>query len=158
MSSVIEYHTKSYTAGAALGAYVRVKKSGSTVVAAGAGEAGIGVTIHNVANGEPVTVRLFNGFGTAFMKASAPIVQNAPVYGTANGKVDDAGTGPFLGFAEEAATADNDVIEVLLRGEVALPMIAHADQAAATDAGTTQALANALRSALISFGLIKGSA
>lgn len=158
MSQIIEFHTKSYTAGEALGAYVRVKKSGSTVILAGAGENAIGVTTHNVANGDPVTIRLLNGYGTAFMKVSAPVAQNAAVYGTASGKIDDAGTGPILGYAEEAGTADNDIIEVLLRGSVGPAMVAHADQAVATDAATTMALANSLRSALVAHGVIKGAA
>lgn len=167
---------KTYTAGEAIGAYVRVKKSSGNVVAAGAGEVGIGVTAANVENGGLVPVMLWNGYGTAFMKAGGAITLNAAVYPIANGKIDDAQStqGAPLGYAEEAATADGDVIEVLLRGYQAGEPIAHADQAAVVTTGasnstpygfTTAAqanaivsLVNAMRSALIAHGLIKGAA
>lgn len=160
MSSIIEYHVKSYVAAEAIGAHIRVKKSGilDTIVIAGAGEASIGVTIANVASGDPVTVRLFNSFGSAFLKASAAIAKNALVYPTAAGKIDDAGTGAPLGYAEDAATADNDVIEVLLLGQIPVATAASAAQAIPTDLATSIAWITNVRLALIADGTIKGAA
>jgi hypothetical protein len=160
MSSIIQFPVKSYTAGEAIGAYVRVKKSAGTVVIAGAGEVGIGVTEANVENGGLVPVALWNGFGTVFMKAGAAISINAPVYPIAAGKIDDAQAtqGAPIGYAEEAATADGDVIEVLLRGVVSGQPTASADQAVPTDLATVIAWITNVRLALIANGTIKGAA
>lgn len=159
MSSIIESQVKAYTATAvALAPYVRVKKNAGLVEVAGAGEVAIGVTLANCAASGVVPVRLFNGNGTAFMTASAGITANAAVYGTAAGKIDDAGTGTPIGYAEEAATADGDVIEVLLRGEVPLATAASAAQAVPTDLATAIAWITNVRLALIADGTIKGSA
>jgi hypothetical protein len=157
MSAVIEFHIKSYVSTAAIGAYVLVKKDGDNVVAAGAGEAPIGVTMTNAAAGTHVPVRLLNGYGTAFMKAGAPISKNAAVRGIAGGQVDDSTNGVVVGFAEEAATATGDIIEVALRGVLPTNQLAGTDQAIATDLASVVALANSMRTALISNGLIKGS-
>lgn len=174
MSSHVDYQVKAYTAGAALEPYIRVKKSGATVVAAGAGEAAIGATVARAASGDKVPVRLFNAFGTALLTASGAITANAAVYGTASGKIDDTGTGAIIGYAEEAAAADGDVIEVLIRGSVVPDMVASADQAAVVTTGATNSspygfatagqanaivtLVNALRAAAVARGDIKGSA
>jgi hypothetical protein len=178
MAAVIENIIKSYLTTEAVTAYVRVKKSSTGVAIAGAGEVGIGVTLSNAANGDPVAVRLFNGYGTCFMKAGAAITANTLVYGIAAGKIDDAvastNAGAPLGYAETAATADGDIIEVLLTGRVAPEVRAGAAQAAVvTTASTTttpygyatQAQADALvtivnevRTTLINAGLWKGAA
>lgn len=158
MATALEFHIKSYVSTAAIGAYELVKKSGDEVVVAGAGDAPIGVTMANAAAGTVVPVRLLNGYGTAFMKAGAAITQNAAVRGIAGGKVDDSATGVVVGTAEEAATADGDIIEVALQGSLPQAMTASADQAAAADLATAIALVNQLRTAAITAGWIKGAA
>lgn len=142
MSSFNDHQVKSYIAGETLAAYIRVKKSGSGVVAAGAGEAAIGVTIIPATSGDAVSVRLFNAFGTVLMTASAAITANAAVYGTASGKIDDTGSGPVVGYAEEAATANGDVIEVLIRGVISADSLAGASQAAVVASSTNGAIAS----------------
>lgn len=117
MSQQVENATIALVAGAALEAYRRVKLDGTgQAVYAGAGEPAIGLTAAKAASGAKVGVRLLNGAGTFKAVASAAITQFALVYGTASGKVDDssiANPGSGLGIALEAATADNDVIEVM---------------------------------------------
>ena len=67
------------------------------------------------ASGDVVGVVFANKPGTAKMVASKAISAGALVYSAAAGKISDAAaTGSFIeGIAIEAATADNDVIEVL---------------------------------------------
>lgn len=158
MSAALEFHIKSYVSTAAIAAYVLVKKSGDEVVVAGAGDAAIGVTMSNGAAGDLVPVRLLNGYGTALIKTGAAVVKNANVRGIAAGVIDDASTGCLIGTAEDTATALGDVIEVLLHGRCPQTMTASANQAVATDATTTMNLANELRTALVTAGLIKGAA
>lgn len=158
MATIIESSVKSYIAHAKLGAYVRVKKNAAKVELAGVADASIGTTIANADEGEAITVRLKSSSGTAFYVAAKAITLNAPVYGAANGKITDAVGGEFLGYAEEAAGADGDIIEVLHTGSVVPAPTASANQAVATDLATTTALANQLRTALIAVGIIKGAA
>ncbi len=174
MASQVEFQIKSYISTAAIGAYELVKKSGTEVVVAGVGDQAIGVTMANAAAGTTVPVRLFNGYGTAFMKAGAAITAGAKVRGIASGKIDDTATGPIVGFAEEAATADGDVIEVLLVGASPAAYLVGAGQAAVAVTGATNSspygfttaaqadaivtLVNQLRADLILAGIIKGAA
>lgn len=67
------------------------------------------------ASGESVGVVYANKPGTTKMVAVKAISAGAKVYSTAAGKITDtfAATGFIEGIAVEAATADNDVIEVL---------------------------------------------
>lgn len=160
MASSNEFHIKSYVATDAIAAYVLVKKDGVTdnVVVAGAGDAAIGVTMANAAAGTVVPVRLLNGFGTALVKAGAAVAKNAIVRGIASGKIDDAANGCVIGIADEAATADGDIIEVLLAGSAPVAQVASADQAVPTDLATTIAFCTSVRTALINNGIIKGAA
>jgi hypothetical protein len=160
MASANEFHIKSYVATDAIAAYVLVKKDAATdnVVVAGAGEAAIGVTMTNAAAGTVVPVRLLNGYGTALIKAGAAVTKNAVVRGIASGKIDDATTGAVIGTADEAATADGDIIEVSLRGSAPVAMVASANQAVPTDLATTIAFCTSVRTALIDNGIIKGAA
>jgi predicted pyridoxine 5'-phosphate oxidase superfamily flavin-nucleotide-binding protein len=64
---------------------------------------------------EPVGVRLISAHGTRKVVANGAISLGALVYCAAAGKVGSSGTVPF-GVALEAATADNDIIEVLHYG------------------------------------------
>lgn len=164
MASQILDQIRTFTTGAtALAAYVRVKLSSGLLVVAGAGESGIGVTVAPSAVGTAAAVRLFNGHGTAFMLAGAAIAADAAVRGIADGKIDDAipatNAGAPLGIALEDATADGDVIEVLMIGSVpVLAPLASADQAVSTDEASVVLLANSIRTALINHGIIKGAA
>lgn len=82
-----------------------------------------GVTVLGTMNaltksGYEGTVNLLNKPGSLEMMANAAITQYAPVYCVEDGKVDDVGVGEPLGWALEAATADEDVIQVLLAGRI----------------------------------------
>jgi hypothetical protein len=151
---------RTFTATAvAIGEGVRVKlDSNGEISAAGATDAWIGTTEHAIAASGKGTVKFRNAAGSLLFTASAAITAGAQLYCTASGKVDDAaGTSNFAGFqAVSAATADGDIIEAVPSDFVAFT--ASANQAVATDATSTQTLANALRTALINAGIIKGAA
>ena len=112
MSQFVETNLKALTAGGALGQYLRVtgatslSLAGSTTVELG--------TLENAtfASGDLGQVRLRTANGTAKMVAAGAITAGNPVYAAASGKIDASGT-VFVGTALEAATADDDVIEVL---------------------------------------------
>jgi hypothetical protein len=149
---------KAFTATAvALAAFVRVKlDSSGNISVAGATDDWIGETTEAIAASGTGNVRLRGP--SRIVTCSAAVACGARLYPTAAGKVDDAiGSGVFTGLvAGEAGTADNAQIEAFVADHVAFT--AHADQAVATDAATTLALANALRSALVTAGIIKGAA
>jgi hypothetical protein len=166
---------KSFTATAvAIGEAVRVKLDSSGLIsAASATEAWIGTTTAAVAASGLGSVKLRNAAGTFLVTASAAITAGALLYPTASGKVDDAaGTGVFTGLqAAEAATADGDIIEAVPCDCVAFT--SSAAQAAVATTGSTNSspygfttsaqadalvtLVNALRTACINAGIIKGS-
>ena len=105
---------KTLTAGEDLAARRRVKLSGSTIVYADAGENAIGVTEYAIANGQDGAVRMLNDAGTFEVTAAGVISAAAAIYGAADGKVSATPSGPTIGNAIEAATADGDRIEVVL--------------------------------------------
>lgn len=167
---------KAYTATAvAIGQGVRVKlDSSGNISAAGATDAWIGTTVSPIPASGTGSVRLRNAPGTHLFVASAAISAGALLYATASGKVDDAaGTSNFTGFqAEVAAGADGDIISA-----VPADTLAFTASAAQAAVGTTSAtnsspygyataaqadaivtLVNALRTACINAGIIKGSA
>lgn len=113
MSQYVETNTKTFLATAAIGQFLRVGLSSSGVTTAGADSPGIGTTDDAVftAN-DPIAVRLWSACGTRKMVANGAIAAGAPVYAAASGKVGASGS-LFVGRAMEAATADNDVIEVM---------------------------------------------
>lgn len=195
MSSNFEGTIKSYISTADIAAYVLVKKSGSNVVVldSPATDLAIGITTNMAKAGYPVTVRSLTGGGTAFIKVDGPVAQNAAVRQLAGGVVDDTGSTPIIGYAEEAATAQNDVIEIRLGGTPGTVLdspVASASQAAVSAPTAYAAVTNmtasvtkaegeavsaalatlrgevaslttlvlALRSALITQAVIKGSA
>lgn len=107
-------------AGEAMAKYRRVKVSVAattstppTVVYAGAGERGIGVTRAAVASGDRIGITLFNKQGTIPMVASAAITALSDVYPAASGMVTSTITGLSLGTALDSASATPDVVEVL---------------------------------------------
>jgi hypothetical protein len=111
---------KTFLANGALVAYRRVKVSAGTVTSppqveyAGAGDYAVGVTLAAAASGESVPVKLLNDGGTFQVEANGAIVEGADLYGTANGRVDDAGTGTVQFVALEAASGAGAVIECSL--------------------------------------------
>lgn len=112
MSQFFETNLRGFTAGGALGQYLRVTGAASLSLA-GASTVELG-TLENAtfASGDLGQVRLRTANGTAKMVAAGAITAGAPVYAAASGKIDASGT-VLVGTALEAATADNDVIEVL---------------------------------------------
>lgn len=118
MSQFVETPTKYFTAGAALGVYLRVKLSAGKLAAAGLSDNELG-TIENAAfaSGDVRPVRLSSAQGTVKMVASGAITAGVAVYAAAAGKI-SATVGPvYIGIAFEAATANNDIIEVLRTAE-----------------------------------------
>lgn len=116
MSQINEGPTKTFTAGAAIGKHILVKLSSGKLAVAGLGEEFLG-TLEDAsfADGDLRAVRLRSAQGTLKAVASGAFSAGAVVYGRAAGKVDDISTTSAirLGIALEAATAANDIVEVL---------------------------------------------
>lgn len=108
--------TKSFLAGEDLARHRVVKLTTTaqqvTYVDSGA-DSPIGVTKAAIASGLFGPVWLFTKEGTITCTASEAITVNTLVYPDVDGKVSDAGLGDPIGRALQAATADNDEIEVL---------------------------------------------
>ncbi len=111
---MLEGMKKTLLAGEALAAHRRVKISGSTVIYADAGDIGMGVSEYAIANAAHGAIRLDNAGGTVELTASAAITAGAYIYPAADGKVSMVPTGPRLGRAIVAASADLSVIECLI--------------------------------------------
>ena len=109
----VEGCVKTYRSGAAIGQYLRVALVSGLLQLAGASQKMLGTTEEEVfAASEPQGVRLVNCDGTRYMVANGAISSGAPVYAAASGKIASSGT-VLEGYAQGAATADGDVIEVL---------------------------------------------
>jgi len=109
--------TKTFTAGSAMGQYLRVKTS-SSLALAGATDVELGTLEESVFDvGAPTAVRLCTAAGTAKMVASGAIMADGTVYAAAGGKVSTTGS-LVIGQALSAATADGDIIEVLRHADV----------------------------------------
>jgi len=120
---MIESAFLTLVAGETLAAKRRVKLSGTTAIYAGATEIGIGVTEFAVLSGEDVTIRLDNGGGTMEIAAAGEIAAGAPFYPAASGRITATVGGLPLGFALAAASALDDIINVLrtrVAGELTL--------------------------------------
>lgn len=120
MSQYVETPTRTFLAGEALAANRLVKLSAGTVVYCDATDKPIGVTENACANAERVAVRLISAQGTAKVQTSAAVATSVAVYGTADGKIDDAdpGSGVVVGLALEAA-ASGALCEILLKPDAA---------------------------------------
>lgn len=121
MSQVDDTGHKSFLATAAIVKHALVKlASATTVTTAGLNELAIGTAdAAAYAAGDPVSVSLFTKQGTFKCIAAGAFSAGAAVYGRASGQVDDIASGAKLvGVAMEAATAQNDEIEVMPRGSV----------------------------------------
>lgn len=81
---------------------------------AGVGEAGIGINDVLTAITKDCAVEPFNKSGTLEMVANGVIAEGADVYPAAGGKISTTPAGAALGKAMEAATADEDIIEILV--------------------------------------------
>ncbi|MCK6483738.1 MAG: DUF2190 family protein [Phycisphaerae bacterium] len=114
MSQRVEGPTKTFTAGAALAQYRRVRLDSGKLAYAGASDSdGVGVLENaTFADGDAAAVRLPSAEGTQKMVAAGAFSAGAGLYAAANGKVDDSGTVP-VGIALEASGADGDIVEVL---------------------------------------------
>lgn len=115
MSQYVETATKTFVASGALTQFLRVKDNGSgKLMLADANDTNwIGSLERTTfADGDNVAVRLRTAQGTRKLVANAAISAFAFVYAGAAGKVAPSGN-VVVGIAMEAATADNDVIEVL---------------------------------------------
>ena len=95
-----------------LAQYQRVMVDGSL---ASATEQDIGVVMQAGVSGDVVSVALISKAGTHKAIAAGAIAAGAKVYGAADGEVNDVqATNSFLrGIAMEAATADQDIIEIM---------------------------------------------
>lgn len=116
MSQYVDSSVKSFVAGAAIGRGVLVKLTSDVLSVAALAEEPVGVLEEaSFASGDVRPVRLLSAKGTIICKASNAFSQGAVVYGRASGLVDDISTSSAcrIGIALEAATAANDLIEVL---------------------------------------------
>lgn len=114
---------KAFTAGTGgVPANCLVQLSSGTVVVntATATHIPIGVTLYAASAGEPVAVKLLNHPGTVEVVAAGALAAGAIAYAAADGEVSaipvTSGTYRKIGVALEAATADQDVIEILPYG------------------------------------------
>ena len=113
MSQYVETPTRAFAAAAIRAQFLRVYLSTGTLTTAGAANPSIGTQeIASVAATDVVPVRLRTAQGTRKCVASEAITAGASVYAAASGKVASSGT-IIEGIALEAATANNDVIEVM---------------------------------------------
>lgn len=113
MENTSGYRTFTATA-AALTAWERVKlDSSGNMLVAGADDDWIGVVVQDVAASGRGTVKLLSAPGSLQLTASAAIAAGAELFGTASGRVDDAGTTSTGYVSVEAATAAGDIIEAV---------------------------------------------
>lgn len=120
--SVIVEGAKTFLNGEAarIEAHRRVKmKSGSTtsppqVVYADAGEDAIGLTQTYADAGDQVSVMPLTKTGTFWGEAKTSFARFATLYGADDGMVDDAASGTPFFIALDAATALNDIVEMIL--------------------------------------------
>ena len=113
---------KAFEAGGAVPAHTLVKLSSGKVVVntATSTDIPIGVTLYAAAEGELVAVQMLNVGGTVEVVAAGALAQGAIAYAAADGEVSAVpvadGTYRKIGVAMEAATTDQDVIEILPYG------------------------------------------
>lgn len=119
MSQYTDHNCKTFTSGGALAVHLRVKAP-SALALAGATDAELGTLETPAFSAEPATVRLRTASGSCKMVASGAITAGVTVYAAASGKIASSGS-VVCGTALEAATADNDVIEVLRHADTAAP-------------------------------------
>lgn len=84
---------------------------------AGVGVRGIGVNQYLVSADDDCAVVPYNKEGTIEMVAAGAFSIGADVYPAAGGKIDDTVVGEKLGVALEEATADGDIVEIMVDTE-----------------------------------------
>jgi len=117
MSQSVDGNVKTFVASAAIAKHARVVlASDGTISEAGLAQKEIGTALDRAAAaGASVAVKLRTGAGTHKMIAKEALAIGATLYTKAGGKVQDTAesTAFQVGTALEAATAENDIIEVL---------------------------------------------
>lgn len=125
MSQYVDANVKAFTAAGTIKQYARVTLgSGGTITEAGLAVKEIGTALQPAASGDTISVRLRTASGTHKMIAKEALAIGATLYTEASGLVQDTAeaTSFQVGTALEAATAENDIIEVMYN--------AHGDTAA----------------------------
>jgi len=117
MSQYVDGNYKTFVADAAVAIYQRVKlDADGRVTVAGLADRDIGTAVKPAfAAGDEITVKLRTASGTHKMIVSEAVAAGALLYTESDGEVQDTAqaTGFAIGTALEAATADQDVIEVM---------------------------------------------
>ena len=116
MAQFVQGPLRSFPAGTtAIPQFSRVILSGGVLVEAGAGDVELGTVEYQQFTTNFLTdlpVRLRNAEGTVKMVAAAAITSGAAVYGAASGQITSTPNKNFIGFALQAASGANSVIEV----------------------------------------------
>lgn len=125
MSQQHDGPTMTFTAGAALAQYRRVRMSTGKLAYAGAADTDCLGTLENptFADGDEVAVRIRKVQGTSKMVANGAISQYAACYAAASGKIASSGS-VLVGVTLEEATTDGDVVEVLESAAAVLGSVA----------------------------------
>lgn len=97
----------------ALAAFRFVKPSSGQAVYADAADLGIGVTQLLAANGGHASIRLVQHGGTLKVTAAGAFEIGNYLYHAADGKVSNVPSGPRIGRALEAASADGSIVEMI---------------------------------------------
>lgn len=110
---MMESFEQTFTLAGTVGKYERVKFSGASVVVAGLTDRGIGVAMQGGVSGDEIRVRLDKA-PSSFIKVAAAIAAGAQIFSAASGKGSTSASTAFrIGWAKEASTANNDVIEYI---------------------------------------------
>lgn len=105
--TVVEGNSRTFVAGEAIAAHLRVKfNTSGQVVKAGATDACIGISTMEVAAAlDLISVRLINSSGTFKAITAGAVAIGVEIYPAAAGCIDDASSGTSLGMSLEAASA-----------------------------------------------------
>lgn len=122
MSQQTDSGFKTFIAGETLAINRRVKQDSTAkqVKYSDSTDDYVGVTQEAVSSGDHVNIKLRTAPGTMKMTCAGGVQLNDLVYAATDGKIDDVVTTYAIGRALEAATANNDVIEVLPGGQATL--------------------------------------
>jgi len=119
MSQQFDSGTIPMTADAAIAQFARVIfEADGRCVTAGVAQVGDGIAqTAALAAGDVISVKTWNSSGTFKMIAIEALAVASPLYTEASGKVQDTAASTSFLFAKalEAATADGDIIECVLR-------------------------------------------